>query len=193
MPLILSIAAIGLLGQVDPAAAGMKHYVFVERGDTTISLHVLVDPKYLDQTLNPFLDAILDEPWLPVNERYKKLRRSDYKEPYIDQPSLRNRRIREGWLAHGGVEVDTSEGRIWIHKEEYELAQRADEMGAAVHRGDTAAPVPARPPTDDAAREPLGFWAEWRIHIGIIGGAVVLTAFVIWATMVRGPWKALRP
>ena len=193
MPLILSIVATILLRQVEPGTASMEPYVFIERGEAAGRLYVLVKLEELEQIRNPLIDAILDEPWLPIEQRRRKLHRSDYKDFYLEDSSTRKGRIRKGWLAHGGVEVDTSEGRIWIHKEEYELAQRADEMGAAVHRGDTAAPVPARPPTDDAAREPLGFWAEWRIHIGIIGGAVVLTAFVIWATMVRGPWKALRP
>lgn len=193
MPLVLSIAAIILLGQVEPGPAGMEPYVFVERGEAAVRLYVLVELEDLERTLNPYIDAILDEPWLPIEQRRQKLRRSDYEGFFPEASSTRNRRIREGWPAHGGVEVDTPEGLIWIHKQEYELAQRADDMAAAAHGGDMAASTPAGPPVDDAAREPLGFWAEWGIHVGIIGGAAVLTALVVWATSARGPWTALRP
>lgn len=192
MPLVLSIAITLLLGQVEPGAAGMEPYVFVERGEAAGRLYVLVQLENLKQIRNPYIDAILDEPWLPVEQRRLKLLRSDYEDFYPEVSSTRNRRIGEGWKAHGGVEVDTPEGRIWVHKEEYELAQRAEELAAAVYRDDTAASVQGAAPVEDASREPLGFWAEWGIHVAIIGGTAVLIALVIWATTVRGPWRALR-
>ncbi len=187
MPLVLWIAATLLLGQVDLGVADMEPYVFVERGETARGLYALVKLEDLEQIRNPNLDVILDAPWLPIEQRRKRLRRLDYEDPYPEPSSMRNRRIREGWLAHGGVEVDTPEGRIWVQETEYELAQRAEEMAAAVHGGGTAASVPPRRPVDDAGREPLGFWAEWGIQVGILGGAIVLTALVVWATMFRGP------
>lgn len=193
MPLILIIAAAIHLGQAQPDTTGLKPYVFVARGDTTKNLHALVDPKELAQTRNPFLNVILDEPWLPWDQHKTLIRRDDYEDPYPEVSSARNRRIRAGWQENGGIEVDSAEGLIWVHKEEYDLAKRADEIAKAAYADEAQ---PSMAPTESAQEEdvdPLGFWAEWRMHVAIIGGAVVLTALVIWATMARGSWAVLRP
>jgi len=182
-----------LLGQLDAGTAAMKSYVFVERGETGARLYALVEPEDLERTRNPFIVVVLDEPWLPDNERSFQFRRSKYEDPYPEASSTRKLRIREGWDAHDGVEVDTREGRrVWIHKEEFEFAQRAEKMAAAARRDKTAVSATATQPLGDAAREPLGFWTEWGMHVAIIGGAVVLAAVVIWAALARGPWTALR-
>ena len=193
MPLVLSIATIVLLGQFDAGAAGMEPYVFVKRGEDAGQLYVLVEPEDLEQTRNPFIVGILDEPWLPIEQRRLRLSRSDYEEPYPEASSTRKRRIDEGWEAHGGIQVDTREGKVWVHKEDADLARRAEEMAAAARGDESAASATAAQPAGDAVQEPLGFWTEWGMHVAIIGGAVVLTAVVIWAMLVRGPWTALRP
>ena len=174
MPLVLSIVTILLLGQFDAGAAGMEPYVFVERGEEAGRLYVLVEPEDLKRTVNPFIVMILDEPWLPIEQRRLNLR------------------IDEGWKTHGSVQVDTREGLVWIHKEESEFARRAEEMAAAARGGETVVSAPAPGSAGDAAREPLGFWMEWGVHAAIIAGAALLAAVVIWATLVRGPWTALR-
>ncbi len=193
MPLILFIAAAIHLGQSQPDTTGLEHYVFVKRGEEGGRLHVLVQPKDLEDTLKPIFDAILDEPWLPLNQRYLKLHRSDYQGFYPDESSTRKSRIRKGWLAHDGVEVDTPEGRIWVHKEEHELAQRANSIAAAAYADEVH---PTMAPPEPAEEEDAGlrrFWAEWWMHIAIVAGGLVLSTAVIWATMFRGPWTALKP
>ena len=192
MPLVLSIATILLLGQFDAGAAGMEPYVFVERGEEAGRLYVLVEPEDLKRTVNPFIVVILDEPWLPIEQRRLNLRRSDFEDFYPELSSTRKLRIDEGWKAHGGVQVDTREGRVWVHGEEAEFARRAEEMAAAARGGETVVSAPAPGSVGDAAREPLGFWMEWGVHAAIIAGAALLAAVVIWATLVRGPWTALR-
>ncbi|MDK1021189.1 MAG: hypothetical protein QGD90_06090 [Candidatus Hydrogenedentes bacterium] len=193
MPLILFIAAAIHLAQSQPDTTGLEHYVFVKRGEEGGRLYVLVQLEDLEDTLKPIFDAILDEPWLPVNQRYLKLHRSDYEGFYPEESSTRKSRIRKGWLAHEGVEVETSEGRIWVHKQDYELAQRAGEIAAAAY-ADEAQPTAAPPePTQEGDAAPLGFWAEWGMHIAIVTAALALSAVVIWATLVRGPWRPLKP
>ena len=193
MQLILFIAAAIHLGQAQPDTTGLEPYVFVESGDTSKKLYVLVDPKDLAQLDRPQLRVIVDEPWLPRDQRERRIWRNRYEGHYEQKPGPRTHRIRKGWEKNGGIEIDSAEGPIWVHKQEYELAQRAEEIAAAAYADEappsTAPPEPAQ--EEDAA--PLGFWAEWRIHVAIIGAAVVLAALVIWATMARGPWTALRP
>lgn len=192
MPLVLSIVTILLLGQLDAGTAGMEPYVFVERGEEAGRLYALVEPEDLKRTVNPFIVVILDEPWLPIEQRRLNLRRSNFEDFYPEVSSTRKARIRKGWEAHGGVEVDTREGRVWVHGEEAEFARRAEEMAAAARGGETVVSSPAPGSAGDVAREPLGFWMEWGVHAAIIAGAALLAAVVIWATLVRGPWTALR-
>ncbi len=192
MPLVLSIVTILLLGQFDAGTAGMEPYVFVERGEEAGRLYVLVEPEALERTLNPYIKVILDEPWLPIEQRRLNLPRSDFEDFYPEVSSTRKVRIRAGWEAHGGVEVNTREGLVWVHKEEAEFARRAEDMAAAARGGQTVVSSPAPGSAGEAAREPLGFWMEWGVHAAIIAGAALLAAVVIWATLVRGPWTALR-
>ena len=194
MPLILFVAAAVHLAQSQPDTTGLKPYVFIHLGEEGAQLHVLVKPKDVEATRKPIFPAILDEPWLPVNQRNLKLHRAEYKGSYLEEPGPRKARIRKGWLAHGGVEVDTPDGRAWVHKEEYELAQRAGEIAAAAARADEAPSTvaPARPAEGEEAGLP-GFWAQWWMHIAIVCGALALSALVIWATMLRGPWRPLNP
>ena len=187
--MILSLFALGLFAQLDPVTAGMEPYVFVERQDPAHKLHVVADPKDVAQTFSPFLDVILDEPWLAEHQRYQKLRRSDYEEPRPQISTTRKRRIREGWLANGGVEVETADGAIWISGVEYELARRAEEMAAVATDGPESAQNSAT--IEQSGGEGLGFLSEWGMHLAIITAAAVLSALVIWITMTRGPWTPL--
>ena len=192
MSLILLIASVGLLAQFDPDAPGMEPYVFFKRGEDDVRLYALVKPEDLEETRKVIINVILDEPWLPLSERHQTLRRSEYRDPYSPKPSTRARHIREGWLAYGGVEVDTPEGRVWIHGEEYELALRAERMAAEARGGDMADPVPRGASAAGASEEGLGFWSEWGVHIILVAGAVALSALVVWFTMLRGSWTPLR-
>ena len=192
MPLVLSIVTILLLGQFDAGTAGMEPYVFVERGEEAGRLYVLVKHEAVEQSPNPFIKVILNEPWLPIEQRRRNLRRLDFEDFFPEDSGPRKLRIGKGWKAHGGVQVDTREGLVWIHKEESEFARRAEEMAAAARGGETVVSAPATESAGDATREPLGFWMEWGVHAAIIAGAALLAAVVIWATLVRGPWTALR-
>lgn len=193
MPLILFVATVIHLAQSQPDTTGLEHYVFV-REDTAETLHVLLDPKDLTQTNRVFLRVVLDAPWLPWDQRRIRIRISDYNDHAPELPREHDMHIREGWQENSGIEIESADGLIWVHKEEYDLAQRAGEIAATAAHADEAPSTvaPAGPAEVEETGLP-GFWAQWWMHIAIVCGAVALSALVIWATMVRGPWRALNP
>jgi len=179
-----------VVAQSDPAAVGKEAYTFVMNDGET--LYVLVDPQEFEKTFSPFLSVSLNEPWLSLDEREQRIRRSDIQDPYPELSSTQARRIAEGWAAAGGVEVETPTGKKWVHEEEYELAQRAQSLAKSAYaeerpvRAQSAiAPLEASSPSPD-------FFMRWGLHILIIMVTIALSAVVGWATMVRTPWRGIR-
>ena len=195
MLLAYSIILASLLAQADPDIPGTMPYVFVMQAadGTTVRHYVLVDPDELAKDYKSFLTVYSDEPWLPIDKRRQSIRRDDIVEHYPDIPSSRKRRLSEGWEAHGGIEVDTPDGKKWVFQEDYDFAQRATELAKAAY----STPIrPTESPVFDQSKEEqpisVGFWKQWWLHGAIALATIALSVGAICATMLRGPWKSLR-
>lgn len=178
------IALFGAFGQTVPSPSAVPWVLPME--NTGETLHALVEES---EWRKPWMTVVLDEPWDPPAER--RIRQDDIAEDRYREPEhSRRKRIDEGWKRHGGVQVETEQGLIWVHQEVWELASRARKL-AGVSNPASAPEQDARetatvdvnetlstPETADA--EAPGFFALWGTHLAIIAAAVVLLAFVVW-------------
>lgn len=187
-------ALVGVLlvavAQAPVDVASLSPYMIRVRGEGQ-PLYVLVDASTLDDV---HFDAYLDEPWLgPLEERRESIQRSNVIDFAPQDPAPRRQRLKDGWEAHGGIQIDTPSGRRWVLKSEYDWAQKA----VGIERAAYARPVAGEAldtTTPEAASEEAerpGFWALWGPHVGIVGGGLVLCGLVLGYAVRSRSWRAV--
>lgn len=167
---ILLVAAI--LGQVErePRAIVLK--------DGT-RLTGFVDERDLSKTL---VQVELDEPWAVAPET-RTISGDQIQDHYVLTTVELGEYYRKGWTEHGGIEVETAHGAMWVFAEEAELAERAAAMARAneeavlktveIGQGsgaDTVAPEYAGP----------GFGQLWGVHIAVLTLGIGLGGLAVW-------------
>ncbi len=179
----LFIALSGAFGQTAPSSSAVAWVLPME--NTGETLHAFVEES---EWRKPWLTVVLDAPWNPPEER--RIRQSDIAEDrYRENEHVRQKRIDEGWKQRGGVEAETDQGLVWVHREAWELAGRARALAEVSNstsasedeawEGVTAVVNEAPSALETPQAEAPGFLALWGSHLAIIAVAAVLVAFVV--------------
>lgn len=178
------LIAVAALSQTPGKAEATTWVITLADGDVT---HVIATEDQFNLTS---MKVPVDEPWrrLAGEDVFITIRPSEIKgERYREPSSARRDRIRKGWEANGGVEVETPNGPGWVLKDEYELSQEAR------HRAGVDSLAPGDDPVENGADvlgpvstvDPPGFLAQWGAHLGIAFAAVGLSILVVWTLIIR--------
>lgn len=167
------------------AQDALEPYVFILKGSDE-AVYALVDPGDLK---NGAYNVIIEEPWLR-STRVEMLRQRDVEEAYAEPPHTNSRRIKEGWKAHGGVEIETANGPQWVLQSELDLAQRS--LDLAVEEQHVVATQAVETPiaVGEPAEQTAGI-VQWWMHALVVVGALGASGLVVWWGFLKKDWSVV--
>lgn len=178
--LLLPLAA---LAQSDDEA--MPYVIVVQNMDPVYGF--IIDERDWNRSV---VVVELDAPWLDPADRLRRFPRASInrEETRLDLPRLRRSRLAREWKAHGGVEIETESGTIWVREDEARFSEQArrlverkeESLREELERWKSGAPGRRGRVSDVDGR---GLVQTWGPHAALLSLGAALAAAVLWFMM----------